>query len=355
MDDFAWKRFPIIASDSYARPWVLIQRNLQLAPNTVLAYARALEDYLTFCQRTATPPHTATREQLAIYVRDLTGRPNPRRPAAEPAAPGLANATIQQYLTVLRLFFDYLLECGVIERNPVGRGHFTPGRAFGGSRDRSLLPRYHSLPWIPSDDQWTALLAVVRQLSLRNRTMFAFGYTAGLRREELCSLTVDDINPGQRLIRIRAETTKNHQARVVPYAEAASPLFRAYLAERRHLSSARGGLFLSESRRNRAQPVSIWTWSKVIADVATSADLPNFSTHTLRHLCLTDLARAGWELHEIALFAGHRSLETTRRYIHLSGRELHAKLASGMASIHAWRTQRLVATLTEGDADEPRA
>lgn len=355
MDDFAWERFPIIASDPYAHPWLRIQRNLQLAPNTVLAYARALEDYLAFCQRMATPPHTVTREQLAIYVRDLTSRPNPRRLTPEPAAPGLANATIQQYLTVLRLFFDYLLECAVIEHNPVGRGHFTPGRAFGGTRDRSLLPRYHSLPWIPSDEQWTAILAVVHQLSLRNRVMFAFAYTAGLRREELCSLTVDDINPGQRLIRIRAETTKNHQARVVPYAEAASPLFRAYLTERRHLSCARGGLFLSESRRNRAQPVSIWTWSKVIAGVAARADLPNFSTHTLRHLCLTDLARAGWELHEIALFAGHRSLETTRLYIHLSGRELHAKLASGMASIHAWRTQRLVATLTKGGADDPPA
>jgi integrase len=34
--------------------------------------------------------------------------------------------------------------------------------------------------------------------------------------------------------------------------------------------------------------------------------MPQFSTHTLRHLCLTDLARAGWELHAIATFAGHR-------------------------------------------------
>ena len=35
--------------------------------------------------------------------------------------------------------------------------------------------------------------------------------------------------------------------------------------------------------------------------------MPRFSTHTTRHLCLTDLARMGWELHAIATFAGHRS------------------------------------------------
>ena len=37
------------------------------------------------------------------------------------------------------------------------------------------------------------------------------------------------------------------------------------------------------------------------------------------HLCLTDLARMGWELHAIATFAGRRSTESTLTYIHLSG------------------------------------
>lgn len=70
-------------------------------------------------------------------------------------------------------------------------------------------------------------------------------------------------------------------------------------------------LFLSESRRNRARPITLWTWSKVVRTLALRADVPRFSTHTPRHLCLTDLARAGWELHAIAGFAGHRNVATT--------------------------------------------
>ena len=62
------------------------------------------------------------------------------------------------------------------------------------------------------------------------------------------------------------------------------------------ISRARGPLFLSESRRNYGQPVTLWTWSKVIRRIAVSAGVPRFSTHTTRHLCLTDLARMGWEL-----------------------------------------------------------
>ena len=69
--------------------------------------------------------------------------------------------------------------------------------------------------------------------------------------------------------------------------------------------------------------------------------MPEFTTHTLRHLCLTDLARAGWDIHEIARFAGHRHTQTTLQYIHLSGRDLAAKLGRGMAEIHAWRVRQL--------------
>ena len=98
---------------------------------------------------------------------------------------------------------------------------------------------------------------------------------------------------------------------------------------------------LSESRRNRTEPITLWTWSKIVRRLANDAELPQFSTHTLRHLCLTDLARAGWDLHEIARFAGHRNVSVTQQYIHLSGRDLAAKLAKGMAQVHEWRAQQI--------------
>src|SRR5207302_7116918 len=138
----------------------------------------------------------------------------------------------------------------------------------------------------------------------------------------------------------------NRRERVVPYSTT-SGMLRRYLEERRLLSMTRGPLFLSASRRNRAQPVSLWTWSKVVRGIALRAEVPRFSTHTLRHLCLTDLARAGWELHAIATFAGHRSLATTLQYIHLSGRELATKLAHGMAEVHAWRVAQIAELLAE--------
>ena len=343
MKEVEWERYPEVAHMPQARTWLQIQANLGLAVNTVVAYGRSLEDYLCFCLSQEIQAISATREHIARYVHDLTGRPNPRGMNIRTldSGVGLANATLQLRLTALRLWYDYLMEERIRSENPVGRGRYTPGKGFGGARDRGLIPRYHRLPWIPTDEQWLVILKAAREEPLRNRLMLAFAYDAGLRREELCSLTTSDIDPAYRILRIRAETTKNMMERHVPYSEATGVLYKTYLQERRSISQNRGPLFLSTSDRNFAQPLTIWTWSKVIRALAERSGVCQFTTHTLRHLCLTDLARSGWDIHEIALFAGHRSTQSTLLYIHLSGRELGAKIQRGMAALHEWRVQML--------------
>jgi site-specific recombinase XerD len=326
-----------------ARAWLRIQEELGLAPRTIDAYRRALADYLSVCQTEGITPLTAGRAEIARYVQHLRERPSTRGPqvVALDSGAGLANATIQQRLTAIRLFYDYLVEEGRRDDNPVGRGRYTPGKMITTGRERGLVPRFAPLPWIPTDEQWQAIVAAAREEPIRNRLMLALAYDAGLRREELCCLQTDDLDPAHRTLRIRAETTKTRRGRLVPYSATTNELLRRYLAHRRALSTARGPLFLSESHRNPAEPITLWTWSKVVRRLALRAGVPQFSTHTLRHLCLTDLARAGWELHAIAQFAGHRNPATTLQYIHLSGRDLAAKLARGMEQIHAWRVRSL--------------
>jgi len=339
--DIRWQRYPQVAECDQAKAWLLLQANLGLAENTLDAYARAMEEYLAFSATRDVPVITTTKDHIAAYVRDLTSRPNRRGANAVPpdSGAGLANATLQQRITVVRLFYDYLMEEGLRSTNPVGRGRYTPGKGFGGARDRGLIPRFTKLPWIPNDEQWQAVLQAASTESYRNRMMLALSYDSALRREELCGLETGDVDPAHRMITIRAATTKTRRARVVPYSPATADLLAAYLRRRREFSRDRGPLFLSESRRNSGRPITRWTWSKVVERLSDRSGIPEFTTHTTRHLCLTDLARANWDVQEIAAFAGHRSIQTTLLYIHLSGRELAAKLAKGMAEIHAWRTR----------------
>jgi hypothetical protein len=76
---------------------------------------------------------------------------------------GLSNATLQQRLVPVRLFCDFLVEEGVRDSNPVGRGAYTPGRQFGaGSGSRPLVQRMVKLPWIPAEPEWLATAGGLR-------------------------------------------------------------------------------------------------------------------------------------------------------------------------------------------------
>lgn len=338
MGNIRWELYPLVAASERSRAWLQLQEYLQLAPKTIDAYGRCLDDFLDFCQRSEVIPEAFTREQVTLYVHDLAHRPNPRgsNVLSIKHGQGLSNSTMQQRITVLRLFCDSLVEQQLRQDNPVGRGHYVPGKAFGGVRDRKLLPHYHKLPWLPNDEEWQTVLRSLKGEMLRNQVMLLLAYDGALRREELVTLETQDFDFAYRQIRIRAEHAKNGRERVVGYGEATNRLLEAYLQRRKALSPKRGPLFLSESHRNVSHPLAPVSWSKIVQKLALQANLPQFTTHTLRHLRLTHMARAHMELHQIALYAGHASLQTTMLYIHLSGVELTDAVKRSLAGFEQW-------------------
>lgn len=327
--EIRWDRIPTVAESVQARAWLNFQACRGLAPNTLDAYGRNMERYLRFLGMRGLKAPDVKQDTVGAYLRELVAAPSTTE--AEETSAQFSNATVQQHLATLRLFYDHLVEDELCRRNPFRRA--------AGASTRALIPHEHKLPWIPNEEEWCRFLMTASSEPIRNRVMLAMSYDAGLRREELCLLETSDIDPSHRTLRVRAETTKNRRARVVPYSATTGELFVRYLDERRVLSRERGRLFLSESRRNWAAPLSIWTWSKVVARIARCAGLDRFTPHTLRHLCLTDLARANWDIHEIATFAGHRHLETTMIYVHLSARDLAAKFNTAMDQLHERRLE----------------
>lgn len=349
MNQIDWRRYPLTAKHPLAFSLLKVEAALGHAQNTIDAYARAREDFFYFCAREKCIPDTATKEHIARWVRDLTTRPHRRGSNVKvfDSGAGLANATLQQRLTAVRLFFDFVIDKGLRHDNPVGRGRYTPGKGFAGHRDRGLIPRHRKFPWVPNEEQWQSIVTAAASEPLRNRVLFSLSYDAALRREEVCSLHISDFDFPHLLLTVRAETTKSRSTRVIPFSAATAVLLAAYLRNRRRLSLQSGAIFLSESRRNRSAPLTIWTWSKVVRQLAIRSGVHRLTTHTFRHLCLTDLARSGWDIHEISKFAGHRSLDTTTLYIHLSGRDLAEKIKRGMDQIHKWRVTATAQALNE--------
>ena len=346
-------RFPILFEQTHSGQWLTEQEALY-TPNTVSAYGHALVDYFRFCKIQAINPPDAERADIVAYLRDLHTRsksaahaaPAKQRPQHAKSATheGFANSTVRLRIATVRLYYQYLKEEGVRAKNPVKKGQYSMGRRYGWGR-RGLVARYKRPTWLPNETQWQALLKAASSEPIRNRFMLALAYDAGLRRGELCALETGDMDPSKRLVRLRAETTKTRRSREVPYSQATGELYAAYLQQRRRLSPTSDLLFLSESRRNKAQPLTFWTWSKTVKALGKRAGLPLLTTHTLRHLRLTDLARANWKMPEISAFAGHSNEATTDLYIHLSGPELSERFRQTLGSMLDWRQETMKASL----------
>ncbi|MFC9835576.1 hypothetical protein ACFVKB_17450 [Rhodococcus sp. NPDC127530] len=86
------------------------------------------------CEREGVDPLTASRAHVGVYVRELTERPSRRgaNVVALDSGSDLANATIAQRLVPVRLFYDHLMEEGLRESNPGGRGVSRPADAVAG-------------------------------------------------------------------------------------------------------------------------------------------------------------------------------------------------------------------------------
>ena len=112
IEEIQWSRIPIVAELAEARAWMTFQACRGLAWNTLDAYGRNLEHYLRSLQLTGVQPWDIKQNQVAAYLHKLLAISSKSETESR-----LANATIQQHLTTLRLFYDYLLEEELCKRN----------------------------------------------------------------------------------------------------------------------------------------------------------------------------------------------------------------------------------------------
>lgn len=355
IQDISWNQYPEVAHHPVARAFVEALVKRQKRPKTVDAYARNLDDLIATFERHDLPLIEASDGEIDTYIDDLHQRPPSGRRANITPITGraLSDATIQQRLVTARLFFDFCIHRRYrsAQTNPVARGEY--GR--GGSRPvRGLLPYHPPLAWIPDDGEWERFVRhVLRSESARNRAMILLAYDGALRRQELVSLCLRDIDWSAGLITIRPETTKSGRQRVVTFSSSTERLLTRYVQDdRRQLLAGFGGeeagpLFLSESQRNPGRPIAIGTFNDVIERLRGATGLP-FKTHTFRHLRCTVLKRGGVDLQDIALYAGHRTVASTEIYIHMAPSDVSRRIRAATAPFDA-RMARLIEEVTHGD------
>jgi integrase len=98
-------------------------------------------------------------------------------------------------------------------------------------------------------------------------------------------------------------------------------------------------VFVVLKGRRRGQPLSEDGLDEIIRAARLRAGLQHASCHELRHTCLTRLREAGMALEAVQAQAGHRSIESTRIYLHLANDWLAAEYLRAAEVIEASRVQ----------------
>jgi integrase len=91
-----------------------------------------------------------------------------------------------------------------------------------------------------------------------------------------------------------------------------------YLSGERPADARTEFVFVALKGPTRGRPLTADGLDEIVRGAKARARLKHATCHELRHTCLTRLREAGMALEAIQAQAGHRSIESTRLYVHLS-------------------------------------
>jgi integrase/recombinase XerC len=174
-----------------------------------------------------------------------------------------------------------------------------------------------SLPGCPSEADVSRLLSVPAKdsgsLGLRDLAILELMYSSGLRAQELVSLDWSDFDPGASSLVVLG---KGNRERLVPLGKRAEAALAGWSLHRSELAkkdepalfvNARGGRLTTRGLR--------WLFGRWCL---RAGGLAGYSPHSIRHAFATHLLDGGADLRSVQELLGHKGIQTTQIYTHLS-------------------------------------
>lgn len=268
-----------------------------LSPHTVAAYRSDLAQYQGWLQERGIELHGSGREAILDHL-------------AWRLSAGYQARSTARFLSGLRGFYRFLLREGLIEQDPTLQVE---------------LPQLgRPLPKSLSEADVEALLAapdIGEPIGLRDRAMLEVLYACGLRVTELISLTLEQVNLRQGVLRVFGKGSKE---RLVPLGEEAMVWVARYVRDSRPLllDGKPSDVLFPSLRGEQMTRQTFWYRIKHQARVAGISK--SLSPHTLRHAFATHLLNHGANLRVVQMLLGHSDLSTTQIYTHVARARLQA-------------------------------
>ena len=232
----------------------------------------------------------------------------------------LGRAAIQLRFSALRTFYKFLVRDGVVAGSPI--------KNLSLPKLEKRLPKFLTakqmedlltapLKSLPNKGKRGAGRPVSEVACYRDVAILETIYSCGLRISELCGLNAEDVDPGERMVRVRG---KGKKERLVPIGEPALKAIENYWRLLKTPPSGNAPVFLSENGRGGLKARILQRRLK--RHLAAAGLDPHLTPHKLRHSYATHLLDAGADLRSVQELLGHAHLVTTQVYTHLTTERL---------------------------------
>jgi integrase/recombinase XerD len=290
----------------WSRRYVEHQRIRNFSEETVRLTEIGLRTFIGWAEdRSLVRPGQITRPILESFQRWLFYR---RKPNGKPIAMSSQHLAVQKVVG----FFRYLTRQGAIVANPAS------------DLEMPRLPKRLPRAVLTERDSEKVLAGpdITDPIELRDRAMMEVLYSTGIRRHELASLRLGDIDWERETLFIRLG--KGQKDRVVPIGERALHWVTRYLEESRPLLVTlpdEGLLWVTEL----GGPVSLDWLTRRLRQYIDHAELGKAgAVHIWRHSMATQMLEAGCDIRHLQELLGHSETSTTAIYTRVSVGRLKA-------------------------------
>ncbi len=249
---------------------------------------------------------------------------------------GRAASTCNQYVQLLKSAFRWAAKKGYVAKNPIGDDSSLKRRKIA-QRSRRLVPDIlDDKGKLKEPGEERRLLDATAKNPGMQRLIIA-ALETGCRRGELLALTWADVNVERRELRIKGETAKDGEVRVLPISpRLAGVLEMAKLnpAGKEYKLTAFvfgevGERILSTKRAWETAVlkahgyVPVWGKGKLAAESRARLRDIDLHFHDLRHEAGSRLLEAGWPIHHVKEMLGHAKISQTDTYLNAGKMGLH--------------------------------
>jgi integrase/recombinase XerD len=277
--------------------WQLAMRAANRSPRTLTTYTTGVKSFLSWCERTGTPPQLSKRN-VQGWVADLLDG-------------GAQPATATTWLGALKRYSAWLADEGEVPSDPL-LGVKPP------KLDRKVAKAL-------TDDELRQLLKTCNGKTFRDRrdeAIIRLMAETGMRASELVDLQISDVDLTRGLLTVRRG--KGAKGRFAPFSpQVAMALDRYMRMRRQQVTPEETQLFVG----GHIKTFGYWALAQTLRRRAREAGIQGFHVHLMRHTAATRWLRAGGSEAGLMAVAGWSNRQMIDRYTGASASERAAEEA----------------------------